>query len=184
VRIALILSASALLAMGSPVTAAVSYQLQPTKVTGFDTITTYRSDCAVSGLPLGICSVETRYAESYIVGTLTPMGSDIGKFFYSTFNPGSRVSGTVTLTYSGTELISTEFSGGSSFLSGPYSNGILTEGRYTAREFPIYLYDTNGETVLAPVPEPGTWALMLLGFGAIGWSLRRRRKAGLVPRLA
>ena len=25
------------------------------------------------------------------------------------------------------------------------------------------------------VPEPATWALMLLGFGAIGWQLRRRR---------
>ena len=27
----------------------------------------------------------------------------------------------------------------------------------------------------APLPEPGTWAMMLLGFGAIGVSLRRRR---------
>jgi PEP-CTERM motif len=25
------------------------------------------------------------------------------------------------------------------------------------------------------VPEPATWAMMLLGFGAIGWQLRRRR---------
>ena len=25
------------------------------------------------------------------------------------------------------------------------------------------------------VPEPATWALMLLGFGAVGWQLRRRR---------
>jgi len=27
----------------------------------------------------------------------------------------------------------------------------------------------------APVPEPATWAMMLLGFGAIGWQVRRRR---------
>lgn len=27
------------------------------------------------------------------------------------------------------------------------------------------------------VPEPGTWSLMLLGFGAAGYSLRRQRKA-------
>ena len=26
------------------------------------------------------------------------------------------------------------------------------------------------------VPEPGTWASMLLGFGLIGWTMRRRRK--------
>lgn len=30
--------------------------------------------------------------------------------------------------------------------------------------------------VAAAVPEPSTWALMLLGFGAIGVSMRRRRK--------
>jgi hypothetical protein len=30
-------------------------------------------------------------------------------------------------------------------------------------------------TAAAAVPEPGTWAMMLLGFGAIGFSMRRRR---------
>ena len=29
----------------------------------------------------------------------------------------------------------------------------------------------------APLPEPGTWALMLLGFGAVGVSIRRARKS-------
>lgn len=33
-------------------------------------------------------------------------------------------------------------------------------------------------SVAAAVPEPGTWALMLFGFGAMGYSLRRRRRAG------
>jgi hypothetical protein len=28
-----------------------------------------------------------------------------------------------------------------------------------------------------PVPEPSTWAMMLLGFGAIGYAMRRRRAA-------
>ena len=28
----------------------------------------------------------------------------------------------------------------------------------------------------AAVPEPGVWALMILGFGAAGASLRRRRR--------
>ena len=26
------------------------------------------------------------------------------------------------------------------------------------------------------IPEPGTWALMLLGFAGIGFAIRRRRK--------
>lgn len=39
---------------------------------------------------------------------------------------------------------------------------------------------TNGA-----VPEPGTWAMMLLGFGAIGYSMRRRRRMGpLLRRVA
>jgi hypothetical protein len=31
--------------------------------------------------------------------------------------------------------------------------------------------------VTSAVPEPGTWAMMLMGFGLIGWRLRRRRRA-------
>lgn len=29
------------------------------------------------------------------------------------------------------------------------------------------------------VPEPGTWAMMLIGFGFIGWTIRRRARAAL-----
>ncbi len=34
------------------------------------------------------------------------------------------------------------------------------------------------------VPEPATWAMMLLGFGAVGIAMRRSRKSGLVSQLA
>lgn len=37
-------------------------------------------------------------------------------------------------------------------------------------------YDTNG---VQPIPEPGVWALMLLGFGARGAALRARRGQAL-----
>ena len=40
-----------------------------------------------------------------------------------------------------------------------------------------------GEPIGA-VPEPGTWATMLLGFGAIGFSVRRRRKALGIAQIA
>lgn len=30
-------------------------------------------------------------------------------------------------------------------------------------------------SVTAPIPEPGTWAMMLLGFGVLGFAMRRRR---------
>jgi len=35
-----------------------------------------------------------------------------------------------------------------------------------------YLYTTSG---VAGVPELGTWAMMIIGFGGVGWRLRRRR---------
>ncbi|NJC05352.1 hypothetical protein GGQ97_001145 [Sphingomonas kaistensis] len=40
------------------------------------------------------------------------------------------------------------------------------------------------QTPIGAVPEPSTWAMMLLGFGAIGASMRRRRSVNAVARLA
>lgn len=34
------------------------------------------------------------------------------------------------------------------------------------------------------VPEPATWAMMVLGFGALGFALRRQRKAALLQQIA
>jgi len=35
---------------------------------------------------------------------------------------------------------------------------------------------TGREVVTPPVPEPSTWAMMLFGFGALGFAMRRRRQ--------
>ena len=35
--------------------------------------------------------------------------------------------------------------------------------------------EPRDELPLSAVPEPGTWAMMLMGFGLIGWRMRRRR---------
>lgn len=42
---------------------------------------------------------------------------------------------------------------------------------------------TDGQLVSGAVPEPATWLTMLLGFGAVGFALRRR-KAGIQPKAA
>ncbi len=37
----------------------------------------------------------------------------------------------------------------------------------------------TGNVTITPLPEPATWAMMLLGFGAIGLTIRSRRKLAL-----
>jgi len=47
----------------------------------------------------------------------------------------------------------------------------------------VVLYQT-GTPSPGPIPEPGTWAMMLLGFGLVGAGIRRRGKASLIPQIA
>ncbi len=44
---------------------------------------------------------------------------------------------------------------------------------------------SNAVLVQAPIPEPGTWAMMLLGFAGAGLAIRRsRRRSSGLPQLA
>jgi hypothetical protein len=59
------------------------------------------------------------------------------------------------------------------FLNADTTYTIHIEGdRGTASSFQG---NVNFVAATPPVPEPGTWALMLLGFGVVGWQLRRSR---------
>jgi hypothetical protein len=53
------------------------------------------------------------------------------------------------------------------------SGAVQTTGAFGNRTF---LFDSNGNLITG-VPEPATWAMMLLGFGFVGFALRRQRKA-------
>ena len=65
----------------------------------------------------------------------------------------------------------------------PGGNGAFTLGTgphtltFTATNTSNVLgtYSGNFNFAVAPVPEPATWAMMLLGFGGIGFAMRRRR---------
>lgn len=58
-----------------------------------------------------------------------------------------------------------------------YSNGDGTFGAsFTGSVNNTEYYNQSGSlTISGGVPEPATWAVMLLGFGAVGASMRRRR---------
>ena len=68
---------------------------------------------------------------------------------------------------------------------GPVTTAIMNPGNYTLRLFYADRYqtqaslnfsvDTVGVSVNPGVPEPATWAMMLVGFGGLGGLLRRRR---------
>ena len=54
----------------------------------------------------------------------------------------------------------------------------LTPISFSFRNDPgfIYLDTVSVSSVSAAVPEPSTWAMMLVGFGAVGFAMRRRQR--------
>lgn len=79
-------------------------------------------------------------------------------------------------------LLATVNQGASSFFNYTYtaSDTAPTLLRFDFRQDPAWwgLDDISVEGP-AGVPEPGTWAMMLLGFGGIGVAIRRRRRLTL-----
>jgi hypothetical protein len=77
--------------------------------------------------------------------------------------------------------------GGAAYVMGsatsPLSNGLVS---FNAGNGPLFvgatfMSETNSfefDNIAAGVPEPATWALMILGFGAIGGAMRRRKAQG------
>lgn len=68
--------------------------------------------------------------------------------------------------------------------------GTLSEPTFAPGLFSIENYGTGSvgtlktSEVLSPVPEPSTWATMILGFGLIGGAMRARRRQRVTFRLA
>ena len=63
-----------------------------------------------------------------------------------------------------------------SYLSNVASSSWTASGDYQLRV--LNSPTRQSQVFLAAVPEPATWAMMIMGFGAIGATLRRRRAAG------
>lgn len=75
------------------------------------------------------------------------------------------------------------------FLGANDFSGMLTNVFYIGYDDQVTGQDDNHDdlilrvTVSPAVPEPATWAMMLLGFGAAGFMLRRRRRP-VIPQAA
>jgi hypothetical protein len=106
------------------------------------------------------------------------MGSpDDGANFYNQLD--FNVKGGPTLTRTGTNIWggNAVFSGNQSqgfFITYTFDTASVTSLKFSQVGSPAFEFDNISGTV---VPEPGTWALMILGFGGAGAMLRRRRAA-------
>lgn len=77
-----------------------------------------------------------------------------------TFDGGSLISNVINFRYSSTQL------------GGGFVTTTSTIGFYKDSSVLI----TSTGQVLQPVPEPATWAMLLVGFGAVGFAMRRKSK--------
>jgi hypothetical protein len=68
------------------------------------------------------------------------------------------------------------FSGMSNAIYNLWSNGGTSGELYTYGLSGVPAFDAHGTLSVGSVPEPSTWAIMLMGFGALGAALRSGRR--------
>ena len=64
-----------------------------------------------------------------------------------------------------------------SFGGGQVTGISISSTSYVGNAFHSFGDESFDLNLVGSVPEPGTWAMMLLGFGAIGFAMRRRNPA-------
>lgn len=111
-------------------------------------------------------------------------------FMTATFNLFTGQISGIPVTITGFNANGTQITESFTLVNGSNNFGLVGTGgdRFTA----LSLSSTIGvpdfrqlrlggvNQVAAPVPEPGTWALMLIGFGAVGLALRRTRPVRII----
>ena len=121
------------------------------------------------------------------LGALVFSLSDLSTFTSAEFNILASVGGPVTLSaYDASNMLLASLS---STLSGSGQNyyGFLADSSTPITSIgimagPNTVISSIGQfrvggisSVAEPVPEPGTWAMLLVGFGALGFAMRRRK---------
>ncbi len=115
--------------------------------------------------------------------------TDVGAaYYYSnpfsfTFNPGTTYGLTATSSVGGSYFVDFQANtvGAFNFLTGNQNvSGTSLNVSQNCCDVGTALVLSN----VGAVPEPGTWALMLIGFGAVGVSMRRRRSEDTITQMA
>jgi hypothetical protein len=177
-RVFAIAGAVALGVVAQPAGAAVSYSLNGVSVTG-----TQQTDVVSTG-PCQQCVVTTftPYA-SNLFGIMGQPNTTVPGIWTFQGQAGARNIFMATLQWdSAGSLISSSLSGFDEIQRCSTTPCTSILARYSASNFAIQAFDseTGLTSAMAPVPEPGSWALMLVGFMGAGLAMRRRAK----PRLA
>jgi hypothetical protein len=177
----------ALLATGTP--ASAELLTFTGSVTGISNLVGADPSCAPLPFRSAIdpsSTVGTSSLGNFTYGTSTCIalggGASFGTFiinfgadqFSGTFDGGSTPPDVVGI--SDTEWLFTILSGTGRFegASGTFDGTGIADARTRPTHVSI---DFNGNVIAPAVPEPGTWALMMLGFGVMGLVARRRRLA-------
>ena len=140
----------------------------------------------------------TRFSPTQITytvpGSTTPITTELrvngaGPSFFTAFNQG----GISLLRLPQGPTLQPRFFGPQLF-TGPTSAPVFTPGTFALTTEPRNnpsvpdMRDFNYTITIAPlaaaVPEPATWAMLVLGFGVVGFALRKRRKAEVRVRYA
>ncbi|GAA3893174.1 hypothetical protein GCM10022276_10460 [Sphingomonas limnosediminicola] len=121
---------------------------------------------------LGITASPTNPIGAYLPTTLTYQPGTTGFYVYQA-NVGSRtLLGQSDVGKAGQDAYLMELS--QALAQGSYIVGYLSQsGQYGATANSGAILQTSPPP--PAVPEPATWAMMLLGFGAVGFSMRRGR---------
>jgi hypothetical protein len=124
-------------------------------------------------------------ANSSMSRVLTTGGTFDLSFLYSPRPGNPSASNPIVVTLSGSSLAYSAQASGTG-LSDTFWVTLGT--RFTAKAGDVLTFSAVGTSdsfggyvdniSLSGVPEPATWALMILGFGAVGGAMRRRRSAG------